>query len=311
MSYPNSVRVVEVGPRDGLQNEPDFVPLETKIAFVDALSLSGLRDIEVTSFVNPKVVPQLADAEDILTGIDIQPGVRYFALIPNLSGLERWLGCAGALPGSARAVALFTSASETFNRRNVNATISESLEQFRQIIERLTKEFGGDRPFVRGYVSTVVRCPYEGRVAPEAVARVVNALFELGVNEVSLGDTVGAATPSQVSILLGRLLSDASPDRLCVHFHDTRGTALANVLAAMEMGISNIDSSAGGLGGCPFAPGASGNLASEDLVYMLDGMAIETGVNLQGIVRASEIIDPAVQHALPSRELRAFRSAGF
>ena len=311
MKYPKAVRIVEVGPRDGLQNEAELVPSEIKVVFVNALSRTGLRDIEVTSFVNPRAIPQLADAATVLESIERQSGIRYFALIPNLAGLERWLPCAEALPSSGRAVALFTAASETFNRRNVNATISESLEQFRQIINRLTTEFDDQRPFVRGYVSTAVRCPYEGPIVPDAVARVVKALIDLGVDEVSLGDTIGAATPKQVSLLLDRLLSDMSAEKLSVHFHDTRGMALANVLAAMEMGISTVDASAGGLGGCPFAPGASGNLATEDLVYMLNGMGIETGVDLDAVVEASSIISPAIHHGLPSKELRAFTAAGF
>lgn len=308
---PRSVRLVEVGPRDGLQNEADLVPSEAKIGFVDALSRSGLVDIEVTSFVNPRAVPQLADAVEVLTGIEKYPGIRYWVLIPNIRGLERWLELAGVLDPGQWGIALFTAASETFNRKNVNAGINESLENFRAVIDRLRRETGSRPPFLRGYISTAVRCPYEGPIAPKRVLDVGQRLFDLGVDEVSLGDTIGAATPADIARLLETVLPNLAIDRLALHAHDTRGTALANVLVALDYGIHIFDSSAGGLGGCPFAPGASGNLATEDLLYMLNGLKIETGVDIAAVVLASEVISPFIAAGLPGKELKAFRTAGF
>lgn len=308
---PGRVRIVEVGPRDGLQNEKRSVPVQTKVDFIDRLSASGLTELEVTSFVSPKAVPQLSDATEVLRLMEKRAGVRYSVLVPNLKGLERWLECAEWLPSSSRAIALFTAASETFNRRNINAGVVESLENFRQVIDRLRSECGREIPHLRGYVSTAFVCPYEGAIDPSSVESVCERLIQLGVDELSLGDTIGAATPRQVAGLLDGLIPRFGPEMLALHFHDTRGTALANVLAAMQMSISTFDSAAGGLGGCPFAPGAAGNLATEDLIFMLHGMDISTGVNLEGIVEASTIIAPAVGHDLPSKELQAFVSAGF
>jgi hydroxymethylglutaryl-CoA lyase len=308
---PVSARVMEVGPRDGLQNEKEIISTATKIAFVNMLSGAGLRDIEVTSFVSPRAVPQLADAAEVLAGIEKRKGTRYSVLVPNMRGLERWLEIAENVPSQSRGIALFTAASEAFNRKNTNAGIAESLETFGLIVKRLQAELGASRPFLRGYVSTAFRCPYEGWIAPEQVESVSRELFALGVDEVSLGDTIGAATPKHVADLLDRLAPSFGTEKLAMHFHDTRGTALANVLAAMEHGISIFDSSAGGLGGCPFAPGAAGNLATEDLIYMLNGMEIETGVDLHAVAAASATIEPAIGHALPSKELQAIRSTGF
>jgi hydroxymethylglutaryl-CoA lyase len=305
------VRVVEVGPRDGLQNEKDIVPVETKIAFVNALSHSGLRDVEITSFVSPKAIPQLADAAEVIRGIEKVDGNRYSVLIPNIRGLERWVECLEFIPPAARSIAFFTAASETFNQKNTNASIDDSLDNFRDIAARVRSELGQEMPFIRAYVSTAFVCPYEGPISPEAVARISRALVEMGANEISLGDTIGAASPRQVEELLDVILPIVPRDELAMHFHDTRGTALANVLKATEMGISVFDSSASGLGGCPFAPGAAGNVATEDLLYMLHGMGIETGVDLSKVVAASEIIRPAIGHLLPSKELQAFTSAGF
>ncbi|HEV3309625.1 MAG TPA: hydroxymethylglutaryl-CoA lyase [Chloroflexota bacterium] len=308
---PTSVRVVEVGPRDGLQNERLPIPTSTKLAFIDQLSLSGLRDIEVTSFVRPGAIPQLSDAEEVMGVIEIRPGVRYSALIPNVRGLERWLACVERIPAGSRSVAFFTAASESFNLRNTQATIAESLDRLRDILARLDRETENGRPFVRGYVSTTFRCPFEGWIEPAAVRSVCDGLLDLGVDELSLGDTVGAATPEHVFRLLDEINPAVGTDRIAMHFHDTRGTALANVLAAMTMGITIFDSSAGGLGGCPYAPGATGNLATEDLLYMLAGMNIETRVSLPVVVDASRIIEATLDHPLPSRELRAFVTGGY
>lgn len=308
---PSSVRVVEVGPRDGLQNEHVPIPTPTKIAFIDQLGRSGLRDIEATSFVRPGAIPQLSDAEEVLGGIEIRPGVRCSALIPNVRGLERWLACTERIPAGSRSIAFFTAASETFNLRNTQATISESLDRLIDILARLDRETERGRPFVRGYVSTAFRCPFEGWINPGAVRAVCEKLLGLGVDELSLGDTVGAATPEHVFRLLDEIIPAVGTDRIAMHFHDTRGTALANVMAAMTMGIAIFDSSAGGLGGCPYAPGATGNLATEDLLYMLAGMNIETGVSLPVVVDASRIIEATLDHPLPSREFRAFVTGGY
>jgi len=308
---PSAVRIVEVGPRDGLQNEKDIVPVETKVAFINQLGRSGLRDIEATSFVRAGAVAQLADAAEVLELIEKPEGVRYSVLIPNLRGLERWLECVDSIPVASRSIALFTAASESFNRRNVSASISDSLMGFGEIIDRLRTELGSHLPFIRGYISTAFRCPYEGWIEPERVERVAGALVDLGVDELSLADTIGAATPKQVERLLVRLIPAFGAGKLAMHFHDTRGTALANVVVSLQLGISTFDSSAAGLGGCPFAPGATGNLATEDLVYMLNGLGIENGVDLSQIVHASNIVRHAINHSLPSKELQAFRAAGY
>jgi hydroxymethylglutaryl-CoA lyase len=317
-SIPRAVRIVEVGPRDGLQNEDTRIPTAAKIEFIDLLGRCGLREIEVTSFVRPDAIPQLADAADVLAGIDFRPDVRYPVLIPNLRGLERWLDIAPSLAPENRAISLFTAASETFNLKNTKAGIRESITNFALVMRRLedasdvTPGMAGlQRPFVRGYISTAFACPYEGAVDPATVEWLATELLELGVDELSIGDTIGAATPVQVAALTERLLSSIGPARLAMHFHDTRGTALANVLVALELGISTFDSSAGGLGGCPFAPGAAGNLPTEDLVYMLDGMGVETGIRLEAVVHASQFIRGPLGHALPSRAFQAFQSAGF
>lgn len=311
MSHRTSVRIVEVGPRDGLQNESADIPTEIKVDFVNALARAGLRDIEISSFVSPKSVPRMADAADITRQIEKRAGTRYSVLIPNLRGLDRWLQSANVLPNASRGIALFTAASETFNQKNINASIPESLENFRHIVARLRTEFGSEMPFIRGYVSTAFRCPYEGWIEPAPVEEVAKQLVDIGVDELSFGDTVGAATPNLVQNLLERLVPTFGTDMIAMHFHDTRGTALANVLTSMELGIGIFDSSAAGLGGCPFAPGATGNLATEDLVYMLSGMEIETGVSLEGVVQASNLIRPFIGHPLPSRALQAFQAAHY
>lgn len=276
-TYTKSVKIVEVGPRDGLQNEHSVIPTADKIMFIDKLSAASFPVIEATSFVSPRAVPQLADASDVMAAITRHPGVRYTALVPNAKGMER------ALAAGVSEVAVFTGASESFVQHNINTNIAGSIENFRPVVEMAHS--AGVR--VRGYISTVFGCPYEGAVAPAAVLRVAEALLALGVAELSLGDTIGVATPNQVVEITSLLAVHVPLERLAMHFHDTRGTALANVLTALQLGIRIFDSSAGGLGGCPYAPGASGNLATEDLLYMLHGLGVETGVNLDAVVEAS------------------------
>src|SRR5688572_5517242 len=293
-----AVTIVEVGPRDGLQNEQAAVSTEDKIAFVDRLSAAGLPVIEVTAVVSPQGVPQLADAAAVFAGIVKQPGARYSALVPNVAGLER------AMQAGVTDIAVFAAATETFSRRNINQGIDESLAGYKAVCDRALA--AGLR--ARGYLSTAFGCPYEGAVAPEKVIEVTERLLSLGVFEVSVSDTIGIAHPGQVRTLLGRLIAKVPADRLALHFHDTRGTALANVLAALPYGITTFDASAGGLGGCPYAPGAAGNLATEDLVYMLEGLAIETGVSLTALSEASAFIASRLDHPLPSRYAQAERS---
>ena len=296
-TLPKRVTIVEVGPRDGLQNEAKIIPTDAKIAFIDALSAAGLPAIEATSFVAPHRIPQLADAEAVLAGITRKTGVRYPVLVPNERGMER------ALAAGAREVAVFTAASETFNRRNINASIDESLERFRPVVT--LSRAAGVR--VRGYVSCAFGCPYEGAISPDAVVSVAGRLVEMGIDEVSVGDTIGVGTPNQVVDVCGRLMARIDAGRLALHFHDTRGTALANVVTALELGVAIFDASAGGLGGCPYAPGAAGNLATEDLLYMLDGMGIETGVSLEKVVAATSLLAGALDHAPTSKYWQAVR----
>ncbi len=279
-NLPARVTVVEVGPRDGLQNEKGVVSTADKVRFIDLLSVAGCPVIEATSFVSPKAVPQLADAAEVMAAIQRKPGVRYTALVPNQKGMER------ALAAEVDEVAVFTGASETFVQHNINTSIAGSIENFRPVVEMAR----GAGKRVRGYISTAFGCPYEGHVAPDAVVRVADLLLDLGVAELSIGDTIGVATPNQVVEVMELLLGRVPVERLAMHFHDTRGTALANVLAALQVGISIFDSSTGGLGGCPYAPGASGNLATEDLLYLLHGLGIETGVSLDGVVEASRFL---------------------
>ena len=292
---PERVRVVEVGPRDGLQNESAPVSTADKIAFVDRLSAAGHSMIEVTAFVSPKWVPQMADAADVLAGIERRPGVIYSALVPNRAGLER------AQAARVDEVAIFAAASETFSRRNINQSIEDSMRAYRELCGDAMQ--AGYR--VRAYLSTVFGCPFEGDVAIDTVLALTADLLDMGAYEVALSDTIGIAHPGQVTALLGQLAGKLPLDRLALHFHDTRGTALVNVYAALEAGITTFDASAGGLGGCPYAPGASGNLATEDLVYMLDGLGITTGVRLDDVMTASRGIEPLINHPLPSRVYRA------
>ncbi|MBV9581427.1 MAG: hydroxymethylglutaryl-CoA lyase [Chloroflexi bacterium] len=292
----HEVRIVEVGPRDGLQNEPADIPTDVKVHYVDLLTAAGFSWIEVTSFVHPRAVPRMADADVVFRSIHQQPGVRYVALVPNPRGLER------ALAAGVTDLALFVAATESFSRANINRTIEESLADARAVVEQ-ARPRGVN---VRAYISVVFGCPYEGRVVPGQVRDVAERLLALGVDEVVLGDTIGVATPSDVSGLMGELLGSAPVERWGLHFHDTRGLALANVMAGLELGVSRFDSSAGGLGGCPFAgPGAAGNLATEDLVYLLDGLGIRHGVDLEGVMAASRYIVDAVGHPLASKVFQA------
>src|SRR5690348_12665234 len=290
---PRSVRVVEVGPRDGLQNEKALIPTEQKIRFIQMLADAGLPVVEATSFVSPRAIPQLSDASEVMNGIARLPTTSYPVLVPNVKGMER------ALAAGVRSIAVFTAASESFTRHNINATIAESLANFRPVIALAKQEAIP----VRGYISTVFGCPYEGNVDPHKVLAVAESLLELGIDEISLGDTIGIATPNQIIDVLGFLLANSkiSLAQLAVHFHDTRGTALANVLAALQMGVHIIDSSAGGLGGCPYAPGAAGNLATEDLLYMLHGMGIQSGIDLTKVVAATHFIAPFLGHIPTSK----------
>jgi hydroxymethylglutaryl-CoA lyase len=288
------VSIVEVGPRDGLQNEPGTVSTEDKLEFCRLLAESGIRQIEATSFVSPRWVPQLADADEVARRLPRLEGVVWSALVPNERGLDR------ALQAGLRRVAVFTAASETFNQKNTNRSIEQSLADFAPLVRRALAAGAS----VRGYVSTCFVCPYEGAIEPDRVVRVAERLVEMGVDQVSLGDTVGQAVPTEVRRTLGRLLEVLPPDRLALHLHDTCGTALANVWVGLEMGIATYDSSAGGLGGCPYAPGAAGNLATEDLVYMLERMGISTGVDLEKVVRAAAFIEQVLGRPLWSRQLR-------
>jgi len=286
-----NVRLTEVGPRDGLQNESGTIATETKVRFVDALSDAGFEEIEVSAFVSPERVPQLADAAEVFAGIRRREGTIYSALVPNEKGMER------ALAARVGKIAVFTAASESFNRANVNASIAESIERFRPVVEVARRE----KLPVRGYVSTAFWCPYEGKIAPERVVEVVRQLKDLGVDEISIGDTIGKAVPSEVMTLLDRLLDHVDQDRLVMHFHDTYGTAIANVLASYERGITAFDSSAGGLGGCPFAPGASGNVATEDLIWALTRSGATVAPDLDKVRAASDLLSSALGRTLRSR----------
>jgi len=293
---PRRVRIVEVGPRDGLQNEPAAIPTNVKVRFVDLLSEAGFNWIEVTSFVHPRAVPQMADADEVFRAIGKKPGVRYVALVPNPRGLDR------ALAAGVEDIALFVAATESFSRANINRSIEQSLEDAHQVTT--ASRLAGAR--VRAYISVAFGCPYEGPVSPAQVLPVAERLFELGAEEVVLGDTIGVATPSDVSRLMDVLLPLAPADRWGMHFHDTRGMALANVMASLDVGLSHFDSSAGGLGGCPFAgPGAAGNVATEDLLYLLDGVGVEHRVDLDRVLEASRFIVDAVGHPLTSKVYQA------
>jgi isopropylmalate/homocitrate/citramalate synthase len=289
------VQVVEVGPRDGLQNEHGQVTTLDKVEFIDRLSAAGLPVIEIGAFVSPRWVPQMADTANVFRAITPRAGTRYPALVPNVVGLER------ARDAGVSEVAIFGAASETFSRKNINQSIEESFATFAQVCTR-AREWG---ILVRGYLSTCFGCPYEGHVPVARVATLAARLLDLGVFEVALSDTIGVAHPGQVADVVSAVEKTVPSEHLALHFHDTRGAALANVLMALELGIVTFDASAGGLGGCPYAPGAMGNLATEDLIYMLNGLGIETGVDLDLLMAASDGIEQALGHNLPSRYRRA------
>lgn len=295
MNLPQRVQLVEVGPRDGLQNEATSIPLAAKIELIEALADAGHTAIEAGSFVNPKWVPQMADSEAVFTGIHRREGTRYAALTPNLQGFER------ALAAKASEVAVFTVTTESFSQKNTNCSIAQSLERFTEVTEAARTH---NIP-VRGYVSCALGCPYEGEVAPEQVAALAQALLDMGCYEVSLGDTIGTGTPGTMAALLNRLLSDISADKLAVHCHDTYGQALSNILIALQHGIATVDSSVAGLGGCPYAPGASGNVATEDVIYMLQGLGIETGVDLNQLIAAGQRISTVLNRQNASSVARA------
>jgi len=286
-----NVRIVEVGPRDGLQNEATPIPTAAKVALVDALSEAGYDEIEVSAFVSPKWIPQLADAADVFSQIRRRPGVRYAALVPNEQGLDR------ALEAKADKIAVFTAASETFNRKNINASIEESIERFAPVVPRALD--AGLR--VRGYISTAFWCPYEGRIGPAAVVAVAKRLLDLGVEDLSIGDTIGKAVPAEVHALLDLLLDTLPQDQIALHFHDTYGTGVANALAAYDRGITTFDASAGGVGGCPYAPGAAGNVATEDLAWALERSGAIVALDLAKVRVASDLLASALGRPLRSR----------
>ncbi|KAK9842458.1 hypothetical protein WJX81_001073 [Elliptochloris bilobata] len=296
---PSHVRIVEVGPRDGLQNEKEQVPTEVKVSLIDRLSAAGLSSVEATSFVSPKWVPQLADAAEVLRGITRRQGVRYPVLTPNLKGFER------ALAAGAEEVAIFAAASEAFSRRNTNCSIAESLARFEPLVAA-ARDAG---VAVRGYVSCVVGCPYQGKVDPRAAADVAGALYDMGCYEVSMGDTIGIGTPASVTAMLQAAAQVVPLKALAAHMHDTFGQGVANVLAALQMGVATVDASVAGLGGCPYAVGASGNVATEDVVYLLNGFGIQTGVDLEKLLDASAFISAALRRETGSHVAKALLSA--
>ena len=291
IALPKRVRIVEVGPRDGLQNEAGLVPVEAKVALIEALADAGLKSIEAGSFVSPKWVPQMADTAAVLARLKRAPGVSYPVLVPNMQGFE------AAAAAGIEEIAVFGAASESFSRRNINCSIAESLDRFRPVAAAALAR--GMR--LRGYVSCVLGCPYEGEVAPSAVAAVAGALAEMGCAEISLGDTIGVGTPLKAQAMLRAVAQVVPMERLAVHFHDTWGQALANILACLELGVSVVDSAVAGLGGCPYAKGATGNVATEDVVYMLAGMGIETGVDLAKLAATGRAISAALGRAPVSK----------
>jgi hydroxymethylglutaryl-CoA lyase len=295
MNLPQRVTLVEVGPRDGLQNEPDPVPLAAKLQLIDDLGAAGLRVIEAGSFVNPKWIPQMADSEAVFAGLKRRTGVRYTALTPNLQGFER------ALAAGADEVAVFGAASEAFSQKNINCSIAESLQRFEPLMDAARQ---AGLP-VRGYISCVLGCPYEGTIDPAMVLQVARRLLELGCYEISLGDTIGTGNPGSMLRLLECLLTEIPAAKLALHCHDTYGQALANILVGLQHGIATVDASVAGLGGCPYARGASGNVATEDVLYMLDGLGIETGVDLQALMAAGQRISATLGRPSGSRVARA------
>jgi len=300
MKFPSRVNLVEVAPRDGLQNEARTIPTATKIEFINRLSTTGLGCIEATAFVSPKWVPQMADNSEVMNGIIRQPAVRYPVLVPNLQGLEQALAC------GVTDIAVFAAASESFSKRNINCSIAESLERFAPIMARAQQA----KLRVRGYISCVLDCPYEGEIDPAAVATVAHALFDAGCYEISLGDTIGTGTPLRAQQMIEVVGRQVPIEHLAGHFHDTYGQALANILAVMELGVAVFDTSTAGLGGCPYAKGATGNVASEDVLYMLQGMGIETGVDLEAVAKAGRFICRVLERVPASRVARLLADGG-
>ncbi|MGX2959456.1 hydroxymethylglutaryl-CoA lyase [Peribacillus sp. JNUCC 23] len=296
MNWPKNVTIKEVGPRDGLQNEKLILSTSDKIAWIDRLSYSGLTYLEITSFVHPKWIPQLADAVEVVRNIKRNPKVTYAALVPNMKGLE------SAIAYSVDEISVFMSASETHNKQNINKTISETFPILQEVIAAAIDE----GKTVRGYISTVFGCPYEGDVDYNQVLRICEKLFTLGIGEISLGDTIGVASPKQVEDFLNQALKRYQPQSLAMHFHDTRGMALANIVKALDYGITTFDSSLGGLGGCPYAPGASGNVATDDLVHMLEKMNIHTGVNEKALVDSALFVQKKLNKPLPSHRMAMY-----
>lgn len=280
MDYPKHVTIIEVGPRDGLQNESSFVSSEHKIELINLLSQTGLKQIEATSFVSAKAIPQLADNELVFTSINKLPGISYSALVPNERGMLK------ALEAGVKEIAVFTAASESFNQRNINCSIQESIQRFKPVLE-LAKSH---QIKVRGYISCVLGCPYEGEIRPQQVSEVSQQLIDLGIDEISLGDTIGVGTPRQTRLLLDKILTIVPLDSLAMHFHDTYGQAIANIDASLQYGVHRFDSSVAGLGGCPYARGASGNVATEDVLYLMHGLGIDTGVDIFKVVSAGDMI---------------------
>ena len=300
MNLPKRVRIVEVGPRDGLQNEKVEVPTAVKLELIERLADAGLSAVEATAFVSPKWIPQMADHTEVLERIRKRPGVSYPVLTPNLKGYE------AAKAAGATEVAVFGAASEAFSRKNINCSIAESLERFQPVVEKALRE----KVKVRGYISCVVGCPYEGEVKPQKVAEVAGALFDMGCYEVSLGDTIGVGTPKKTQAMIEACLRRVPVEKLAGHYHDTYGQALANIYASMELGVATFDSSVSGLGGCPYAKGASGNVATEDVLYMLQGLGIETGVDLAKVVQTGAWISGVLKRTPGSKAGRAIAAKG-
>jgi isopropylmalate/homocitrate/citramalate synthase len=295
MKLPSRVRIVEVGPRDGLQNEPGVVPTALKVALIEQLADAGMPAVEATAFVSAKWVPQMADHAEVMRTIRRKTGVSYPVLVPNMRGLE------AALATGVTEIAVFGAASESFSRKNINCSIAESFERFAPVVTAARAQ--GVR--VRGYISCVIDCPYEGAIAPQAVAAVAKALRDMGCYEISLGDTIGSGTPARMQTMIHAVNNEVPITELAVHCHDTYGQALANIYAALQLGISTVDSSIAGLGGCPYAKGASGNVASEDVVYMLHGLGIATGVDLNALLRAGQMICRQLGREPASKAARA------
>jgi len=298
-NLPDAVHIIEVGPRDGLQNEPEQIPTETKLAFIRALNDAGLPTIEATSFVHPKAIPQLADSGDVAAQLDQYASCTWMALVPNEKGLQR------AIDAGFKRIAVFTAASDAFTEKNIRMSVAQSLDTFAAVVEQARNA----KMSVRGYVSTAFVCPYAGEIETSKVVDVSQALWSMGCDEIAISDTIGAAAPTDIQRVVGAVAEQLPIDRIALHLHDTYGTALANIYAGLEMGVARFDAAAGGLGGCPYALGASGNVATEDLVYLFDRMGIKTGVDLKKLFTASNLISIALKRALPSKQWQRLRAA--